>query len=32
MDFILGNHGSGDVASRLMQANFDVGALRPFLV
>lgn len=30
MDFILNNQATGDVAGRLMEANFDVGALRPF--
>lgn len=31
MDFILGGQATGSVASRLMQNNFDPGALRPFL-
>lgn len=31
MDFILNGQGSGDVASKLMAANFDVGVLRPFI-
>lgn len=31
MDFILNGQASGDVASTLMQHNFDPGALRPFV-
>ena len=31
MDFILNGQPNGDVASRLMQANFDVNALRPYI-
>ncbi len=31
MDFILNGQASGDVASKLMSANFDIGALRPYM-
>lgn len=31
MDFILNGQASGDVATRLMQCNFDPGALRPYV-
>lgn len=31
MDFVLNGAAQGDVAAKLMQANFDPGALRPFI-
>jgi hypothetical protein len=31
MDYVLNGEGVGNVASRLMQNNWDTGALRPFI-
>ena len=31
MDYVLNGQGVGSVATRLMQNNWDVGALRPFI-